>query len=96
MLVQGGVTALAQTLCALQPISFVALLATLVLLFGSRVSKSSHRRFSSRCWRLIQVYANAGIAYALNRAFGTAQCCVSFGVIGFSVRCGSQERAARC
>ena len=44
LLARGGAAALAQTLCRLQPVSLLALLATLVLLFGFQGSRSSGNR----------------------------------------------------
>src|SRR5215469_1327124 len=55
LLTSGGETALAAALRRLQPLSLLALLATLVLLAIPII---------------IQVYLNAGIAYWLNRALG--------------------------
>ena len=51
LLARGGEWALAQTLRGLQPISLLALLATLVLLFAFRASKLSGNLCSSRSWR---------------------------------------------
>jgi len=69
----GGAAALAQTLRKLQPISLVALLATLVLLFGFQGEQIVKQPLIIALLAIpivIQVYLNAGIAYALNRALG--------------------------
>jgi ACR3 family arsenite transporter len=50
-LLTAGEGALQRTLRRLQPLSLIALLATLVLLFGFQVSISWRSRWSSRCWR---------------------------------------------
>ena len=66
-----GEAALAQTLRKLQPISLVALLATLVLLFGFQGEQIVKQPLIIALLAIpivIQVYLNAGIAYALNRA----------------------------
>jgi ACR3 family arsenite transporter len=57
----------------LQPISLVALLATLVLLFGFQGEQIVRQPFIIALLAVpivIQVYLNAGIAYAFNRALG--------------------------
>src|SRR5438552_13296964 len=71
LLAQGGETALAHTLRTLQPISLIALLATLVLLFGFQGEQIVRQPLIIALLAVpivIQVYLNAGIAYALNRA----------------------------
>ncbi len=73
LLARGGDTALAQTLCRLQPISLLALLATLVLLFGFQGEQIVKQPLIIALLAvpiIIQVYLNAGIAYGLNRALG--------------------------
>jgi ACR3 family arsenite transporter len=71
MLARGGETALAQMLRRLQPVSLVALLLTLVLLFGFQGEEIVHQPLIILLLAVpivIQVYLNAGIAYGLNRA----------------------------
>jgi ACR3 family arsenite transporter len=73
LLAQGGETALAGTLRTLQPISLIALLATLVLLFGFQGEQIVRQPLIIALLAvpiIIQVYLNAGIAYGLNRALG--------------------------
>jgi ACR3 family arsenite transporter len=73
LLARGGDTALGQTLRRLQPVSLLALLATLVLLFGfqgEQIVKQPLIIVLLAVPIVIQVYLNAGIAYTLNRAFG--------------------------
>ena len=77
LLGSGGGAALARTLKMLHPVSLVALLATLVLLFGFQ----GHQILAQPLVILllavpivIQVYFNAGIAYLLNRQCGSAHC----------------------
>jgi ACR3 family arsenite transporter len=73
VLAQGGQGALARTLKTLQPVSLVALLATLVLLFGFQGEEIVSQPLVILLLAVpivIQVYLNAGIAYALNRALG--------------------------
>jgi ACR3 family arsenite transporter len=73
LLARGGDTALAKTLRKLQPISLVGLLATLVLLFGFQGEQIVRQPLIIVLLAIpivIQVYLNAGIAYALNRALG--------------------------
>jgi len=67
----GGGAALTETLRKLQPISLIALLATLVLLFGFQGEQIVKQPLIIALLAIpivIQVYLNAGIAYALNRA----------------------------
>jgi ACR3 family arsenite transporter len=69
----GGPAALARTLRRLQPVSLVALLATLVLLFGFQGEQIVAQPLVIVLLAvpiMIQVYLNAGIAYGLNRALG--------------------------
>ena len=71
LLARGGEAALAQTLRRLQPISLFALLATLVLLFGFQGEEIVRQPLIIALLAVpivTQVYLNAGIAYALNRA----------------------------
>jgi ACR3 family arsenite transporter len=73
LLAQGGETALARTLRSLQPISLIALLATLVLLFGFQGEQIVRQPLIIALLAvpiIIQVYLNAGIAYGINRALG--------------------------
>jgi ACR3 family arsenite transporter len=73
LLARGGQGALARTLKTLQPVSLVALPATLVLLFGFQGEQIVQQPLVIALLAVpivIQVYANAGIAYALNRALG--------------------------
>ena len=73
LLVSGGDVALTQTLRRLQPVSLVALLATLVLLFGFQGEEIVRQPLIIALLAVpivIQVYLNAGIAYGLNRALG--------------------------
>ncbi len=72
-LLGGGEAALGRTLRTLQPVSLVALLATLVLLFGFQGDEIVRQPLVILLLAVpivIQVYLNAGIAYALNRALG--------------------------
>jgi ACR3 family arsenite transporter len=71
----GGEVALGRTLKALGPISLVALLATLVLLFGFQGRQIIAQPLVILLLAVpivIQVYLNAGIAYLLNRQCGSA------------------------
>lgn len=64
-------------LAALQPISLVSLLATLVLLFGFQGEQIIAQPLVIALLAvpiLIQVYLNAGLAYWLSRRFGVAWC----------------------
>jgi arsenite transporter len=70
LLLRGGEAALAQTLRALHPVALLALLATLVLLFGFQGEEIVRQPLIILLLAVpivIQVYLNAGIAYALNR-----------------------------
>ncbi|MGJ5178102.1 ACR3 family arsenite efflux transporter [Bradyrhizobium oligotrophicum] len=72
---KGG--AFEQTLRVLQPASLVALLATLVLLFGFQGEQILTQPVVIAILAvpiLIQVYLNAGIAYWLSRRLGVAWC----------------------
>jgi ACR3 family arsenite transporter len=77
VLARGGAPALAALLALLQPVSLVALLATLVLLFGFQGEQILAQPAVIAMLAvpiLIQVYFNAGLAYVLNRAAGEAHC----------------------
>jgi ACR3 family arsenite transporter len=72
-----GQKGLADLLKRLQSISLVALLATLVLLFGFQGEQILGQPLTIALLAvpiLIQVYFNAGLAYLLNRASGEAHC----------------------
>jgi ACR3 family arsenite transporter len=73
LLYRGGGAALAAALRHLQPVSLVALLATLVLLFGFQGEEIVRQPLVIVLLAvpiIVQVYMNAGIAYWLNRALG--------------------------
>ena len=77
VIARGGNDALTQLLSTLQPISLVALLATLVLLFGFQGEQILAQPLIIAILAvpiLIQVYFNSGLAYLLNRAAGEAHC----------------------
>jgi ACR3 family arsenite transporter len=77
VLVAGGAGALTRWLGRLQPTSLVALLTTLVLLFGFQGEQIIAQPLIIALLAvpiLIQVYFNAGLAYLLNRAAGEAHC----------------------
>jgi len=76
-LVARGGQALEQLLARLQPVSLVALLATLVLLFGFQGEQILRQPVVILLLAvpiLIQVYFNSGLAYLLNRRLGEAHC----------------------
>jgi arsenite transporter len=76
-LMRGGQRALDALLSSLQPLSLVALLTTLVLLFGFQGEQILAQPLVIAMLAvpiLIQVYFNAGLAYLLNRATGEAHC----------------------
>jgi ACR3 family arsenite transporter len=76
-LARGGREALKRLLAILQPLSLLALLATLVLLFafqGEQILAQPLIIAMLAVPILIQVYFNAGLAYLLNRAAGEAHC----------------------
>jgi ACR3 family arsenite transporter len=76
-LVARGGRALEQMLARLQPISLIALLATLVLLFGFQGEQILRQPLVILLLAipiLIQVYFNSGLAYLLNRRFRVAHC----------------------
>jgi ACR3 family arsenite transporter len=77
VIASGGNDALTRLLSTVQPISLVALLATLVLLFGFQGEQILAQPLIIAMLAvpiLIQVYFNAGLAYVLNRAAGEAHC----------------------
>jgi ACR3 family arsenite transporter len=77
LVAQGGQVALARLLDKLQPLSLVALLATLVLLFGFQGDAIIAQPAVIGLLAvpiLIQVYFNAGLAYLLNRLSGEEHC----------------------
>src|SRR3546814_858000 len=77
VLASGGAATLARLLRILQPVSLVALLATLVLLFGFQGEQILAQPLIILLLAvpiLIQVYFNSGLAYLLNRATGEAHC----------------------
>jgi arsenite transporter len=76
-LVARGGRALEQMLARLQPVSLIALLATLVLLFGFQGEQILRQPLVILLLAipiLIQVYFNSGLAYLLNRQLGEAHC----------------------
>ncbi|ADP72710.1 arsenical-resistance protein [Rhodomicrobium vannielii ATCC 17100] len=75
ILASGGEASLGRVLRVLQPLSLVALLATLVLLFafqGEQIIAQPLIIAMLAVPILIQVYFNSGFAYLLNRAAGEA------------------------
>ncbi len=77
LLRRGGETALQARLDQLHPVSLIALLATLVLLFGFQGEQILSQPLIIVMLAvpiLIQVYFNSGLAYLLNRRFGVAHC----------------------
>jgi len=77
LLRRGGQTALQARLDQLHPVSLIALLATLVLLFGFQGEQILSQPLVIVMLAvpiLIQVYFNSGLAYLLNRHFGVAHC----------------------
>ena len=77
LLRHGGERALQRTLAVLQPMSLIALLATLVLLFGFQGEQILAQPLIILLLAvpiLIQVYFNSGLAYLLNRRLGVAHC----------------------
>jgi ACR3 family arsenite transporter len=77
LLARGGEPAIGALLRRLQPLSLMALLATLVLLFGFQGQQILAQPLVIAMLAapiLIQVYFNAGLAYFLNRATGEAHC----------------------
>ncbi|MEQ8506266.1 MAG: ACR3 family arsenite efflux transporter [Rhodospirillales bacterium] len=77
LLAQGGEAALAAALKRMGSVSLVALLATLILLFGFQGEQIIAQPLIIALLAvpiLIQVYFNSGLAYLLNRAFGVDHC----------------------
>jgi len=77
LLKSGGSEAMQRTLDRLGPVSLVALLTTLVLLFGFQGDQILSQPLIILLLAvpiLIQVYFNSGLAYLLNRKFGVAHC----------------------
>ena len=77
VLVSGGAAQLDGLLRRLQPLSLVALLTTLILLFGFQGRQILAQPLIIAMLAvpiLIQVYFNSGLAYLLNRAAGEAHC----------------------
>lgn len=77
VLANGGQVALDRLLAKLQPLSLLALLTTLVLLFGFQGEQILAQPLVIAMLAvpiLIQVYFNSGLAYLLNRAAGEAHC----------------------
>ncbi len=77
MIASGGSNTLARLLSTLQPVSLVALLATLVLLFGFQGEQILAQPLIIAMLAvpiLIQVYFNSGLAYLLNCTAGEAHC----------------------
>ena len=77
LLASGGQAALDRLLHTLGPVSLVALLATLVLLFGFQGEQILAQPLVIALLAvpiLIQVYFNAGLAYLLNRLAGEQHC----------------------
>jgi ACR3 family arsenite transporter len=77
LLARGGDPALRRLLALLQPVTLVALLATLVVLFafqGPQIVSEPLVILLLALPILIQVYFNAGLAYLLNRQLGEAHC----------------------
>jgi ACR3 family arsenite transporter len=77
LIAQGGQLALQAALQRLGPVSLVALLATLVLLFGFQGQQIIAQPVVIALIAvpiIIQVYFNSGLAYLLNRFFGVAHC----------------------
>jgi ACR3 family arsenite transporter len=77
ILAAGGQVALERRLQILHPLSLMALLATLVLLFGFQGEQILRQPLVIVMLAVpivIQVYFNSGLAYLLNRQFGVAHC----------------------
>lgn len=77
ILARGGGAALSTLLARLQPLSLVALLTTLVLLFAFQGRQLVEQPLVIAMLAvpiLIQVYFNAGLAYVLNRSAGEQHC----------------------
>jgi arsenite transporter len=77
LIARGGLPAVEAALDRLGPISLLALLVTLVLLFGFQGEQIIAQPLVIALLAipiLIQVYFNSGLAYLLNRRFGVAHC----------------------
>jgi ACR3 family arsenite transporter len=77
LLANGGTASLSRLLATLQPVSLVALLATLVLLFGFQGEQIVAQPIVILLLAVpivIQVYFNSGLAYLLNRLAGEEHC----------------------
>ncbi|MDN5005224.1 ACR3 family arsenite efflux transporter [Bradyrhizobium sp. GCM10027634] len=77
VLLRGGTDGFDRVMRVLQPLSLVALLATLVLLFafqGEQIVRQPGVIAILAVPILVQVYFNAGLAYWLSRRFGVAWC----------------------
>jgi arsenite transporter len=77
VLAGGGDAAVQRVLARIQPVSLIALLTTLVLLFGFQGEQIIAQPLIIALLAvpiLIQVYFNSGLAYLLNRAAGEAHC----------------------
>lgn len=77
LLRSGGEASLQRTLRRLNPVSLLALLTTLVLLFGFQGEQILTQPLVIVLLAvpiLIQVYFNSGLAYLLNRRLGVAHC----------------------
>lgn len=77
LLARGGAETLSRALAVLQPLSIMALLATLVLLFGFQGEQIIEQPLVIALLAvpiLIQVYLNSGLAYLLNRISGEQHC----------------------
>jgi ACR3 family arsenite transporter len=77
VLAGGGASGLQRLLATLQPVSLLALLTTLVLLFGFQGEQIIRQPLVIALLAvpiLIQVYFNSGFAYLLNRWTGEAHC----------------------
>ncbi|MFA5940378.1 MAG: ACR3 family arsenite efflux transporter [Sinimarinibacterium sp.] len=77
LLARSGEASLAALLRLLQPVSLLALLTTLVLLFGFQGQQILDQPLVIALLAvpiLIQVYFNSGLAYLLNRMTGEAHC----------------------
>lgn len=77
LLASGGQVALDGLLKTMQPLSLLALLSTLVLLFGFQGEQIIAQPLVIAMLAvpiLIQVYFNSGLAYLLNRFFGEQHC----------------------
>lgn len=77
LLERGGERALAKVLATLSPLSLIALLTTLILLFGFQGEQIIKQPLVIALLAvpiLIQVYFNSSLAYVLNRLLGEQHC----------------------